>query len=119
MAEGASGGRQIARLAKGASDRTARHADVMNEIIDAINALRNITVAFPVPETGATNSGKFIFADANTALNLTIAPGFPNPADTEKTYVWFAEFVAGAWVFAWRETIECDCGPAAIDGGTA
>jgi hypothetical protein len=64
--EGQSGGKQIARLKTGDKTRTARHADVMNEIIDALNALQNMTVS-------PTGTGKFIYSDANAVLDLTNA----------------------------------------------
>ncbi len=66
MAEGQSGGQQIARLEKGDSTRTAQHADVMNEIIDAANKFYSMTVT---PQ----GAGKFIWADANGVLQLDVS----------------------------------------------
>lgn len=63
MAQGGTGGQQIARLEKGDSTRTAMHADVMNEIIDAINKMLALTVS---PQ----DAGKFIWADANGVLQI-------------------------------------------------
>jgi hypothetical protein len=62
--EGQTGVKKIERLSKGDKTRTALHAQVMNEIIDAINALRSATVK---PD----NTGKFHFSDSNTVLELT------------------------------------------------
>jgi hypothetical protein len=64
MAEGetGSGQLQIARLEKGNKDRTAMHADVMNEIIDKLNALLAMQVQ---------PAGKLIVSDANVVLDLT------------------------------------------------
>jgi len=61
--EGKTGGKKIARLEKGDKTRTARHAEVMNEIIAAINALNNITVS-------PAGIGKFIYSDGNVVLQL-------------------------------------------------
>ncbi len=68
MAEGESGasGGAIDRLEKGDTERTARHADVMNEIIDRLNSLLNATVSPP-------KIGKFIYSDTNVVLQLTDA----------------------------------------------
>ncbi len=68
MAEGATGGQQIALLEKGNSDRTAQHADVMNEIINAINKLYAMTVT---PQ----GAGKFIWSDANGILDISGGAG--------------------------------------------
>ncbi len=100
MAEGATGGQQIARLEKGDSTRTARHADVMNEIIDAINKLYAMTVT---PQ----GAGKFIWADANGVLALDGSLGGgcgdaePDPVGT---------FVCGSidGVKQWIETTDCE-----------
>jgi hypothetical protein len=61
--EGKSGGKKIARLTKGDKKRTARHADVMNEIIDAINALYAMEI---IPQ----GTGKLLVSDANVTLVL-------------------------------------------------
>jgi hypothetical protein len=122
MAEEGTGKSTIARLEKGNTERTARHAQVMNELIDGINSLRNATVRIQEAVTGETPNGKWITSDANTVLDLHLATGasFPDPDDTTKVYVWGAEFIDDAWVFAWRETVECVCtGDDVIDGGGA
>lgn len=61
MAEGATGGTRIERLKKGDKTRTAQHADVMNEIIDKLNALWSMQV---VPGT----AGEFFYSDGNVVL---------------------------------------------------
>ncbi len=68
--EGTTGGTKIERLKKGDKDRTARHADVMNEIIDKLNALHNMTVS---PQ----GAGKFIYADGNIVLQLNTTDQCP------------------------------------------
>ncbi len=92
-------GKKIERLVKGDHTRTLMHTDVGNQLIERVNR--------PL-EVSPTGAGKFIESDANVVLQLF--PGtdtFPDPEDTAKTYVWFAEFVDGAWDFSWKETTEC------------
>jgi hypothetical protein len=112
--EGAGSSKQIARLEKGNSERTARHAEVMNEIINRLNGFSTATVRITNLVPGVQPTGQFLVSDSNVVLELKTGAGFPTPEDTTKTYVWFAEFVEDAWVFSWRETEICDCG---VDGG--
>ncbi len=95
--EGTSGGQEIARLEKGDSTRTARHADVMNEIIDAINKM----YAMQVTPQGA---GKFIWADANGVLDLSGGGGC---GDSEPAAE--GTFVCGSvdGVKQWLATSDC------------
>ncbi len=105
MAEGQTGTpAKIERLKKGDSSRTARHADVMNEIIDKLNAILSLTVS-------PTGAGNFIFSDSNGILRLDISGGCGNPPTT-------GTYVCGAidGTQQWLSTEECDCG---IDGGSA
>lgn len=60
--EGTTGTTKIQRLEKGNKKRTARHADVMNELIDAINKLYELKVSGGL--------GKLIVADGNVVLQL-------------------------------------------------
>src|SRR5216117_3317506 len=55
-------GATIEPFKAGDKERTARQADVMNEIINRLNSLLSMTVA--------DNLGKFIYADANVVLQL-------------------------------------------------
>jgi hypothetical protein len=61
--------KKIERLSKGDKNRTAKHAAVMNEIIDALNTLLAMTV---VSDTTADkpNAGDFIYSDGNVVLKL-------------------------------------------------
>ena len=96
-AEGQKGGNQIARLQKGKSDRTARHADVMNEIIDALNKLIMLTVK---PD----GAGKLMMADGNAVLQLTGAAACaPSQPPGSGTWIWGS--VDG--VCQWIETTNC------------
>jgi hypothetical protein len=63
--EGQSGALKIERLAKGDTTRTARHAEVMNEIIDAINAMRNGKVI-----RSGSGKGKLLHSDSNMVIDL-------------------------------------------------
>jgi hypothetical protein len=74
--EAQSGAKKIARLSKGDKARTARHAAVMNEIIDAVNAILSGSVLIKQDlNTGDNPTGKFHFADANSMLELHLPPG--------------------------------------------
>jgi hypothetical protein len=55
---------KIEPLTKGDSTRTARHADVMNEIIDKVNLLLAMSVS---PQ----GSGKFLVSDSNIVLDAS------------------------------------------------
>jgi len=106
MAEGNVGGKEIQRLAKGDKSRTARHSDMMNEIIDALNALQNITIS---PQS----LGKFVYAAGNVVLqlNLANASNIPDPPPS-------GTFVLGAidGGVQWIATQDC---AGEIDGGSA
>lgn len=108
--EGQSGAQQIARLEKGDSTRTAMHADVMNEIIDAVNRMLALTVS---PQ----GAGKFIWSDANGVLQIEASTGTgcgdEEPPDE-------GTFVCGSvdGVKQWIETTDC-AAEGGIDGGSA
>lgn len=61
---------KIARLAKGDKARTARHADVMNEIIDRLNAVLSMTLS-------PGGIGKFVYSDGNVVLQLNTTDTCP------------------------------------------
>ena len=105
MAEGATGGVKIARLNKGDSKRTAMHADVMNEIIDRLNALLSMTVS-------PARAGKFTYADANVVLESK-ASGGCGDTDPPATGTFVCGSVDG--VKQWLATDDCS----GIDGGQA
>jgi len=63
--EGQSGSKFITRLEKGDNTRTARHASVMNEIIDGINSLLGMKVT-----RSGEGDGKLLTSDSNTVLDL-------------------------------------------------
>ena len=96
MAEQSGSSRKIERLKKGDKERTARHADVMNELIDQLNAWGAIKVS---PDGG----GKFIFSDANVILQLAKNLGIPDPPGSG-TY-WLAAIDG---VVSWQPTTT-DC----------
>lgn len=77
--EGGSGSRKIARLTKGDKTRTARHAAVMNEIIDRLNAFSNAKVIREKANSDGSASGKIVQSDANWVLHLKDGLGVPNP----------------------------------------
>jgi hypothetical protein len=107
MAEGGTGGKKIERLSKGDSTRTARHADVMNEIIDRVNSFLGMTVT-------PKGKGKFIFSESNIVLDASKMGGVPDPPAT-------GTYVLGAIdsVVQWMATDLCGCDQGTIDGGTA
>src|SRR5262245_43430275 len=97
---------KIARLEKGNTTRTARHAAVMNEIIDAINARYALKVS---PD----DAGKFFFSDSNAVLALgDVGGGCGGDPPATGTYVCGA--IDG--ITSWLATQECACG---VDGGSA
>jgi hypothetical protein len=140
MAEGQSGAKEIARLIRGDSTRTARHADVINEIIDAVNALRNAKIT-----RSGSGDGKFLTSDSNTVFDLGDVGGNVEVADDDGhdvanvskiTFVGYNATVVsddgadqvtvrvfpdppggGTFVLAsvggdvdWKDTEECECG---------
>lgn len=98
--------REIQRLDKGDKTRTARHASVMNEIIDRVNALTNLRV-----QPGKDENGKFLLSDSNAILQTPL--GIPTPPSSG-TYVLGA--INGA--VQWIATEQCRCDNAVIDGGS-
>jgi hypothetical protein len=130
MAEGESGGKKIERLAKGDKTRTARHASVMNELIDKVNLLLAMTVS---PMT----KGKFIFSDANVVLDASKFGGEIEVAQDDfddfpegetfapnVTKITFSELfkihydVDSRGVQVDLKTEECVCDDGTVDGGT-
>lgn len=77
MADDGGGGlKNIARLSTGDKSRTARHASVMNELIDRVNALSNVRVTTQKTTTPDEKpSGKQIVSDANSVLTLKLPQG--------------------------------------------
>jgi hypothetical protein len=65
MADEQTGGRKIQRLSKGDKNRTARHAAVMNELIDAVNMLTNGSLSPP-------GIGKIVYSDGNWVIQFNI-----------------------------------------------
>ncbi len=61
--QGETGGEEIATFEVGNSDRTPMHADAMNEIVDSLNALKQMTVS-------PTEAGKLVWSDSNVVLQL-------------------------------------------------
>ena len=111
MAEGSTGDLIIERLRPGDKTRTARHAGVMNEIIDRLNAFTNATVKISEGEAAA---GKFILSDSNMVLDLKQGLGIPAPPDTG-TYVLGSIDSEVQWIAT--ETCDCADGTTSIDGG--
>lgn len=106
MPEGTAGTQTIERLKKGDDGRTALHASVINEIIDRVNALSNMTLT-----KSGTGEGKVLSSDSNTVLDLGDVGSIPDP-ETNATYVWSVT----NFVQSWKETEECACG-VVVDGG--
>jgi hypothetical protein len=99
---------EIAEFTKGDKERTAMHAESINELVKAINKLLKMEVK---PE------GKLTVSDANAVLEVSgtgCDEGESCVPDPPESGTFVLGGINGEMV--WMSTQECECG---VDGGDA
>lgn len=105
-------GQRIARVAKADKGRTMMHADVANEVIDAVNEHDVVTKALQAATVSPAGAGEFILADANMVLKLhpsALGAGAALPVypEDDGTYVLGVVIADAVPTLQWLPTSTC------------